>query len=533
MAFTAHILRTRQPLMINTDLAERAREFGSFVVVGEAAKCYLGVPLIVGDEARGLISLQNTERENAFTESDQRLLTTLASSLSVAFENARLFAEIKRRAGELAALTDIGREISASLDLPTVLARISTSARDLLAGRQQRRLPAGARRPDPDAHRGGRRRSRRHPADPLADGRGPDRPYHPGRPARDRARRGQRPARHPDRRHPAGGRGADDAGAAPGRRPHHRRHGGLARVAAVAVRPARSRLPHRPGPPGGHRHPERAPVRAGPEPGQRDRRPQPDRPRNFGHARPDHRAGAHRPICPPPAGGRHQRRVPAGARRPDPARAGGPGRYRRAGARHSQVTLGTGIIGSIARNGMGEYVNNTAADSRAVHIAGTDEDDDGQKLMAVPLLAKDGLLGAMAIWRGAADPAFGETDLDFLDGLARQAAIAIQNARLFAEIQRQKDYAGALVENSPVAIVTTDLDTNVVSWNPGAEKLFGYTPEEAIGRSLDDLIGARHRPARRVAGHQRADHPGRASTSSRAATAATARWWTWSCRACR
>src|SRR6185436_2597576 len=113
---------------------------------------------------------------------------------------------------------------------------------------------------------------------------------------------------------------------------------------------------------------------------------------------------------------------------------------------------------------------------------------EGQKLMAVPLLSKDGLLGAMAIWRGAGDPVFGEAELDFLDGLARQAAIAIQNARLFAEIQRQKDYAGALVENSPVAIITTDLDANVVSWNPGAEKLFGYTPEQAIGRSLDDLI---------------------------------------------
>ena len=156
--------------------------------------------------------------------------------------------------------------------------------------------------------------------------------------------------------------------------------------------------------------------------------------------------------------------------------------------RDSQVTLGQGIIGSIAQAGQGAYINNTARDSRAIHIAGTTDDDEGQKLMAVPLLAKDGLLGAMAIWRGTADPAFGEAELDFLDGLARQAAIAIQNARLFSEIQRQKDYAGALVENSPVAIVTTDLDANVVSWNPGAEKLFGYNPQDAIGRSLDELI---------------------------------------------
>ena len=51
----------------------------------------LFVPLFIGGEAIGAISLQNLDRENAFTEADVRLLTTLAGSLSVALENARLF----------------------------------------------------------------------------------------------------------------------------------------------------------------------------------------------------------------------------------------------------------------------------------------------------------------------------------------------------------------------------------------------------------------------------------------------------------
>jgi len=42
-------------------------------------RSYLGVPLVIGGEARGVISLQNTRRENAFSESDLRLLGTLAS----------------------------------------------------------------------------------------------------------------------------------------------------------------------------------------------------------------------------------------------------------------------------------------------------------------------------------------------------------------------------------------------------------------------------------------------------------------------
>ncbi|NIV34652.1 MAG: PAS domain S-box protein [Anaerolineae bacterium] len=56
------------------------------------------------------------------------------------------------------------------------------------------------------------------------------------------------------------------------------------------------------------------------------------------------------------------------------------------------------------------------------------------------------------------------------------------------EIRRQKEYFEALFVNSPVAVLTVDLDVNVVSWNPMAEKLFGYTQEEAIGRNLDDLV---------------------------------------------
>ena len=67
----------------------------------------------IGDVAIGVISIQNLDREGAFSDRDLRLITTLASSLSVALENARLSREAHRRADEMAALADIGREISA------------------------------------------------------------------------------------------------------------------------------------------------------------------------------------------------------------------------------------------------------------------------------------------------------------------------------------------------------------------------------------------------------------------------------------
>src|SRR5215216_54034 len=63
-----------------------------------------------------------------------------------------------------------------------------------------------------------------------------------------------------------------------------------------------------------------------------------------------------------------------------------------------------------------------------------------------------------------------------------------QLVRSQSELRRQKEYFEALVLNSPVAIAIIDLDGNVVSWNPAAETLFGYTEAQAVGRSIDDLV---------------------------------------------
>ncbi len=56
------------------------------------------------------------------------------------------------------------------------------------------------------------------------------------------------------------------------------------------------------------------------------------------------------------------------------------------------------------------------------------------------------------------------------------------------ELERQRQFFESLLEISPVAIITTELDATVTSWNPQAERVFGYTRDEAVGRNLDGLI---------------------------------------------
>ncbi|MBN1641113.1 MAG: PAS domain S-box protein [Anaerolineae bacterium] len=63
-----------------------------------------------------------------------------------------------------------------------------------------------------------------------------------------------------------------------------------------------------------------------------------------------------------------------------------------------------------------------------------------------------------------------------------------ERKRFEEELRRQKEYFEALFVNSPVAALTANLESDVVSWNPMAERVFGYTPQEAMGRNVNDLV---------------------------------------------
>ncbi|MBH9578447.1 GAF domain-containing protein [Inhella proteolytica] len=136
----AHIRTTREPVLINRDLPEESARYGSYTMPGTVAeKALLMVPMLVGEEVRGLISVSDMERENAFSESDLRLLQTLANATSVALENARLFAETQRllketeqRNAELAVINSIQQGIAGSLEFQGIVALVGDTLREVL-----------------------------------------------------------------------------------------------------------------------------------------------------------------------------------------------------------------------------------------------------------------------------------------------------------------------------------------------------------------------------------------------------------------
>ena len=111
-----------------------------------------------------------------------------------------------------------------------------------------------------------------------------------------------------------------------------------------------------------------------------------------------------------------------------------------------------------------------------------------QTVIAVPLLIGTRLVGAIACVHADPRRIFGPEDLRLLGLFATQAAIAIENARLFTASRQQRQYFRDLVINSPVAIVTLDNRHDVVECNPAFERLFGYREQDVVGKNLDDLI---------------------------------------------
>ncbi len=97
--FRAQIIRTRQPLLVNFNVAEEATRRGQPTLPGtDTPKSWLGAPMLVGDQVTGILSVQNLDEENAFDESDVRFLQMFAASISIALENARLYEQAQRLA---------------------------------------------------------------------------------------------------------------------------------------------------------------------------------------------------------------------------------------------------------------------------------------------------------------------------------------------------------------------------------------------------------------------------------------------------
>jgi len=486
---TSKILETGKPLLINQSVEERATELGASRV-GVESRSYLGVPILAGKKPIGVISVQSVLQEGRFGESDVHLLSTIAANVGAAIQNARLYKETQRRAVEMAALAEIGSDIASTHEIEPVLERLAARTKELLNVGD---IALYLIQPDGDTMRAmvalGKyteeiKSSVLHLGEGISGSIAQsgiaeyvNYPEHdprviqiPGTPGAEEEPEGFMSAPMISRGNIIGlmsvWRG--------------RNLGlftqseldflvSLTRQAAIAIESARLYLETQ------RRADQMATIA---EVGRElsatlDLQTVLENVASQVHRLFNARDTILRLVEPD---GKSLRSVVALGVYSDEFKS-------------DLVPLGEGITGSIAQSGMAEVIDDVSRDPRGIHVGGTPEiEEEPETLMVAPLMAGDRTIGSLSVYRNRQEGLFTPVDLDFLVGLGRQAAIAIENARLFAEVQSQKQFSESLVQNIPVAIVTTDMDINVDSWNPAAERLFGYTQTEALGRNLDDLV---------------------------------------------
>jgi PAS domain S-box-containing protein len=485
IGFRKHVMNTREPLLIEAHAPAVSERFGNpYVLSGEPSKSFLFVPLVVGGRATGVISLQNLDREHAFSASDQQLLETLAGSLSVALENARLVHETRQRNAELALINSVQAAIAGELDPQAIYDLVGERIREVFdaqvvdigmfdesSGRVHfpYAIERGVRFDDEPIELVGFRKHVMDTRKPLLiEDMTPELAARYGNPfdpvsgevsksllfvplvVGGRAT-GVVSLQNVDRTHAFG---EDD----------QRLLTTLTGSLSVALENAR--LLHE----------------------TRQRVVELGTVNSVGQALSAQLdLGALIELVGERVRGTFEADIAYVALHDQSSGRIDFAYYHESGERTEQAPMsyGEGLTSRILESREPLLLNRSPQ---------FEEHEDSQvgtpvrSFLGVPILVGESSIGVISVQSIHEEGRFGESDARLLATIAANVGVAIQNARLFAEVERQRGYLESLLSISPAAVVVMDPDERVTDWNPAATELFGYSAEEAIGRPIDDLV---------------------------------------------
>ena len=157
-------------------------------------------------------------------------------------------------------------------------------------------------------------------------------------------------------------------------------------------------------------------------------------------------------------------------------------------------TISNTIVNEVAGTGEPVLTDNARSDPRYR----SQESIVGYQLrsiLAVPLRVRSEVIGVVYCDNRMLAALFKETELNLLKAFANQAAVAIQNARLFdaaraqlAEISEMRDLMNNIFTSIASGLITLDSRGAITLINPAAETITGQGAAQVIGMTLDDVL---------------------------------------------
>lgn len=110
-------------------------------------------------------------------------------------------------------------------------------------------------------------------------------------------------------------------------------------------------------------------------------------------------------------------------------------------------------------------------------------------LLIVPLVARDCIIGIMALDHVEPAKHFTQEQINLAMAIGSQVAVALENARLYQLVREEKAKTEIVLQETFSGIITVDDHLRILSLNSGAEAIIGYSASQVVGKRLVEVFG--------------------------------------------
>jgi len=156
--------------------------------------------------------------------------------------------------------------------------------------------------------------------------------------------------------------------------------------------------------------------------------------------------------------------------------------------RQIRLKLGQGIGGWVAKEGKPLMIADASKDSRFFVKADEVTKFRTKSILCVPMRIKERIIGVMEAINQVSRGYFVDEDKEIFEAFASQAAIAIENARLFQNLKREKEKIEAVFSGMGDGAIVTDAKMNLVMLNSSAKNFLGIRKRNYLGKKIFQVV---------------------------------------------